>query len=187
MEVTTGSLLLFLPKLIIERRKNTMGRYIVSKSPVIRMDLMVKKEFQPQLVSYIERTGCTYEREDYSKPIDGSEWVCLKNVQGKTGWNLGELLGLFYSLEWGSNTEERVDKFYVILNAKKKGKKKNVCINRKEAGSGRKGGNAGETTGDIQPGQNDGSCRGADLAGDAGVDDSGDQPGLPSTCDGRCE
>ena len=171
----------------IERRILTMGRYIVCKSPVVRLDLMVKKELHAQLVSYFERTGCTYEKEDAGNPGNGEEWVCLKNIEAKRGSDIGELLGLFYALEWGNLVEGHDDKFYIIMNAKKKGKKKNVREDRKEADSGSESRNPGEPYKSAEPGQVAGTGREYYNAGTAGPDDPGEQPGIPSTCDGRCE
>ena len=164
-----------------------MGRYIVCKSPVVRLDLMVKKELHAQLVSYFERTGCTYEKEDAGNPGNGEEWVCLKNIEAKRGSDIGELLGLFYALEWGNLVEGHDDKFYIIMNAKKKGKKKHVREDRKEVDSGSDSGDSGESGEPAEPGQVAGPTGEWPDIAVPGFDNSGEQPGMPSTCDGRCE
>ena len=164
-----------------------MSRYIICKSEGIRMDLMVKKEFEAQLVGYFVRTGCRYEKEVELNPGNGEAWVCLKNVQATRGADIGELIGLLYSVQWGSAGEENHDKFYIILNANKKGKKQYAHKNRKEANGRSESGNSGKTSGDIQPEQNGGSCGECVDAGNPCCDYPGEQPGLPDTIDGRCE
>ena len=164
-----------------------MGRYIVCKSPVVRLDMMVKEEMHAQLVSYMMRTGCVYESEEKCNPGNGTKWVCLKGIEGPSGYSLGELIGLFYSLEWGNLIEGHEDKFYLILNTKKKGKKKHVREDRQETDTGCESGNTGEPGVAAEPGPLAGYCGECSHAGAAGCDDPGEQPGMPSTCDGRCE
>ena len=118
--------------------------YVVIKNSSIKMDLVVKKEYQPQLVSYIERMGCTYAKETAGEK---NGFVCLHDISAPCGRNIGELIGLFYSLEWGHLVEGLPDdKFYILLNTRKKAKK-HVHKNRKETDSGSEGGDRGEPSG----------------------------------------
>lgn len=116
--------------------------YIVSKSPDVKMNLMVLKKHLPELAGYCERTGCKYDKEVAFDPGNGEEWVTLANVSGGNGRKLGDLIGLFYSIEWKNLTEGIEDKFYIVLW--NEGGKKYAGKNRKKAGKRSKGGNAGE-------------------------------------------
>lgn len=133
--------------------------YVVCKHPMIQMDLMVKKKYWPNLVSYMERCECTYESEKEYDPGNGETYVCIKDVQSIRGYGLGELIGLFYGMEWASVTGVRpeVDKFYICLNPRKRGKKDHDGENRAEADPGRKGGDSGESSGSAEHGQAAGS------------------------------
>ena len=116
--------------------------YIISKSPDVKMNLMVLKQYLPELAGYCERTGCKYDKEVAFDPGNGEEWVTLVNVSGGNGRKLGDLIGLFYSIEWKNLIEGIEDKFYIVLW--NEGGKKYVGKNRKKAGKRSKGGNAGE-------------------------------------------
>lgn len=129
--------------------------YIVCKHPAVRMDIVVKKEYEPQLVGYFERMGCKYEKEDPYTPMKGVEYVILRDISAANGRSIGELLGLFYSLEWGHLVEgKESDKFYIMVNPrrKKKGAKKHVQTNRPEPDQGSHSGNSGESSGNPGPG-----------------------------------
>ena len=110
--------------------------YSICKNPGIRLDLMVEAKYYPQLVGYFQRMGCTYTEERRAEPGNGKQYAVLTDVQGKNGRAVGELIGLFYSLEWASLKDGTDDKFYILLNPRKKGKKKNVHKNRKETDAG---------------------------------------------------
>ena len=161
-----------------------MGRYVISKSPVVKMDIMVAKEYLPMLASHCKLSGCSYEREE-EVTLHDRAWVCLKNVEGK-GHQLGVLLGCMYGYEKINGIDPN-EKFYIILNAKKKGKKKNVCEDRAKVDARSESGTAGEPAGNAGPEQDPGYCGVVSDAGDPGIDDPGEQPGLPDTIDGRCE
>lgn len=161
--------------------------YVVAKHPNVLVDMMVEERFYPQLIGYFQRTGCHYKKEREADPKNGKKYRVLKDVTGPGG-NLGELIGLFYSLEWGNLIEgEPHGKFYIMINPRRKGKKKNVREDRKEADSGSEGGDRGESTGDAGPEQMGGSDRDWLNLGDVSFDDPGEFPGQPTTCDGRCE
>ena len=146
--------------------------YVVIKNPAIRIDLVVKKEYLPQLVGYISRMGCTYEAEQ-----DKDDWVCLMDISGPTGRHIGDTLGLFYSLEWGHLVEGKPeDKFYILLNMRRKKAKKNVHKNRKEADQGSDGGNSGESAGYSEPGPVDGPAGNWDDTGAPCDDDLWESP-----------
>ena len=124
--------------------------YIIQKDPAVRIDLMTDKQYLPTLVSYCQRMGCKYEKEVECKPIKGREYVVLKDISGKNGAGVGELIGLFYSLEWGSLIEgETQKKFYILINRRRKAKK-HAGKNRKETGAGSDGGNSGEPAGNAE-------------------------------------
>ena len=121
--------------------------YIISKNPDIHVNLMVKKEYMPELVSYVQRVGCKYEKEVLFDPGNGEEWVTLTNVNGSNGRDLGDLIGLFYSIEWKTLTEGKHDKFYMILGTnEKKGVKNYAGKNRTKIGQRSEGGDAGESS-----------------------------------------
>ena len=145
--------------------------YILHKSPAIKMDIMVLKEFQPQLIGYMQRMNCTYAKEEEIDPKNGKIYILLSDITSKNGKNLGELIGLYYSLEWGHLNDERDDKFYIILNPRRKKGKKNVHKDRKETDGRSESGNGGEAAGDSGSGPVGGS------AGDGinpGADDDSD-------------
>ena len=132
--------------------------YVIFKHPAIRMDLMVRRELWPKLVSHIARCDCTYaeERTTVNKKT-GEAWVCVKDVRSLRGYKIGELIGLFYGLEWEivQKDEEDNARFYILLNPRKGGYN-NARKNRKTAGARRQGRNTGKPAGDIQPGPDSG-------------------------------
>ena len=145
--------------------------YVVVSHRSIRIDLMVDQEFFPQLVSYCQRMGCTYAEERTAKAVNGHVYRVLKDVKGPNGGALGELLGLFYSLEWGALAEGITKrKFYMMINPRRKEKKKNAGKNRKEADQGSNGGDSGEPSGNPGPGPVGGSAGDGADAGTAGDD-----------------
>ena len=128
--------------------------YILSKDPSIRLDLMIDEQFAPQLVSYIERMGCKYVKEAVVKPVNGRIYRVLKDISGPNGAAVGELIGLFYSLEWGSRVEgEAARKFYMMVYPRRKEKKKHANKNRKKADQGSNGGDRGESSCDSGSGE----------------------------------
>lgn len=127
--------------------------YVIVKHPVVRMDLMVLEEFWPKVVSIMERTGVTYEKEERVTPENGTEtYVVIRDLKGHApigGNNLGEFLGLFYGLEWGEVTggdQSKPKKFYILMSPRKRGKD-NDHKDRTENHSGSEGGNPGESEG----------------------------------------
>lgn len=153
-----------------------MSNYILCKAPNLQLNLMIDEQFAPQMVSYIQRMGCTYAKEAHTKPINGRIYTVLKDIQGKTGAELGELIGLFYSLEWGSLTEgEAARKFYIMVSQKRK-EKKHASKTRKETGSGSNGGNRGESSCDPGQGPVDGSVGDGFDAGVIGANDLWELP-----------
>lgn len=146
--------------------------YVVCAHPDVQIDLMVDQEFYPQLVSYVQRMGCSYKKERTAKPGNGRVYKVLKDIHGKNGGAVGELLGLFYSLEWGSLLEgEAARKFYIMINPRGKGKKKHVGKDRKKAGQGSDGGDSGESSGYSEPGTMGGSSGDGTGAGSAADND----------------
>jgi hypothetical protein len=152
--------------------------YVIIKNPAVQMDLMVKKQYQPQLVSYMERMGVRYANEVTGTIWEDSteEWVKLYDISGESGKSVGELIGLFYSLEWGHLTAEDEDKFYIMLHPARKGKRKHARKNRKETGTGSNGGDSGESSGYSEPGQVGGPAGDGYDAGDPGADDLWESP-----------
>ena len=150
--------------------------YIIQKDPSIRIDLMVEKRFLPTMVSYCQRMGCKYEKETECKPIGDRNYVVLKDISGKNGATVGELIGLFYSLEWGTLMEgENQKKFYILINRRKKAKK-HAGKDRKETGEGRDSGDSGESAGNPGSGTVDQPAGDGDDSGDFGVDDLWELP-----------
>ena len=122
--------------------------YVICKDPGLELDLMVEEAFYPQLVSYIQRMGCKYARERAVTPRKGRIYHVLKDLTGPNGAAVGEVIGLFYSLEWGGLLEgEEARKFYIMVRPKRKGKKKHADKNRKEPDQGSNRGDRGEPTG----------------------------------------
>ena len=122
--------------------------YVICKEPGIKIDLMAKKQYQPQLVGYVRTAHCTYDKE-VIRVIKGlnEEWVVLKNVTAENGKDVGQLIGLFYSMDWIGLTAGAEDKFYILIH-KARGKK-HGGKNRKKADSGREGGTGEGPAGDI--------------------------------------
>lgn len=118
--------------------------YVICKHNNVRIDLMVRKKYQAQVVSMLERMHCRYESEEECNPNPGDTWVCLKDLSGENGAYLGEALGLFYAMEWDNLIEGVNEKYYILINPRRKEKKKDVHENRTEADPGSEGGNSGE-------------------------------------------
>lgn len=152
--------------------------YVSLVHPSLHLDLMVEQEFYPQLVSYIQRMDCTYTEERELRPIRGHKYRVLKDIRGKNGAGLGELLGLFYSLEWGALTDrgEQARKFYIMVNPRRKEKRKHAGKHRKEADQGSHSGNSGEPAGYSEPGPVGGSAGNGADAGVTGADDLWESP-----------
>lgn len=151
--------------------------YILCVNPNVRLDLMVEESFYPQLVSYVQRMGCTYAEERTAKPGNGRVYRVLKDIQGKTGGAVGELIGLFYSLEWNNLKDgESGRKFYMMINPRRKGKKNNAGKNRKETDQGGNGGNSGEPAGYSESGPVVGPAGDGNDAGTDGSDDLYEPP-----------
>lgn len=151
--------------------------YIVHADPNVSLDLMVEESFYPQLVSYFERMKCRYTEERAVKPVKDRNYRVLKDISGPNGASVGELLGLFYSLEWGSLREgETGKKFYIMIHQRRKGKKKNAGKNRKEADQGSNGGDSGEPAGYSEQGPVGGPAGDSDDAGYPGPDDLWELP-----------
>ena len=145
--------------------------YIVHADPNVTLDLMVEESFYPQLVSYCERMKCKYVEERTVKPVKDRNYHVLKDITGPNGASVGELLGLFYSLEWGTLMDgETQKKFYIMINQRRKGKKKNAGKNRKEADQGSNGGDSGESSGYSEPGSVGGLVGDGTDAGTPGPD-----------------
>lgn len=128
--------------------------HTIFKHPLVRMDLMVKKEYWPKLIGAIQSCECTYKEEVETKLDDGTEWICVKDISSLRGYGLGNLIGLFYGLEWKPLSDEVEDeKFYILLSLRKE-KKKNGEQDREKVHSGSKGGTGGKSAGDIRFGPN---------------------------------
>lgn len=129
-----------------------MSNYILCKNPKTQLNLMIDEQFEPQLVSYIQRMGCRYAKETRTKPINGRVYSVLKDIQGPNGAAVGELIGLFYSLEWGSLMEGTDRKFYIMISQRKE-KKKHAQKNRKADCAGSESGNSGKSSGNSGRGE----------------------------------
>ena len=121
-----------------------MASFVLFRNPDVRIDIMILQKYWPKLVSIIERTECTYYREDWLELENGQKYVALRDVKADRPHRLGELIGLFYSLEWDSLTDtpdenKPAEKFYILIKPRKKGKKHDQK-DRQETGAGREGG-----------------------------------------------
>ena len=151
--------------------------YVVCANPNVTLDLMVDEEFYPQLVSYVTRMGCKYAKERTAKPIKGRKYHVLKDITGPNGGAVGELLGLFYSLEWGTLAKgESQRKFYIMINQKRKGTKKHAGKTRKENAKGSDIGTSGESSGNPGSGTVGGLAGISVDAGFTGDDDLWELP-----------
>ena len=119
--------------------------YMVMKSPAVTIDIMVEKKYLPQLVSYIARMGCVYASERESGPVKGREYVILKDISSNSGKGVGELFNLFYSMAWPTKMGDPEDKFYIMLNTRKR-ERKDVGENRSETSQGCDSGDQREST-----------------------------------------
>ncbi len=114
--------------------------YVICKEPGSQIDLMFKKEYLPKVAGYVDSTKCTYKKEvDRTIKGLGEEWVTLKNVTADNGLQLGQLLGLYMSLDWEALSRGSEDKFYIPIH-KARGKRNNGGKDRKAPGAGREGG-----------------------------------------------
>lgn len=150
--------------------------YIVCKHPGIRMDIMVRRQYWADVVGMIERTGCTYWREDHVEPVKDEPYVILRDIQAKKDHQLGEFLGLLYGLEWKAVTEPEIRdvprKFYILLRQRKgKKEKRHAEEVREEIRPGSESGDRGEPAGDIQPGEAAGDCGDGPCPDWSGTDD----------------
>lgn len=139
-----------------------MASFVLFRNPDVRIDIMILQKYWPKLVSIIERTECTYYREDWLELENGRKYVALRDVKADRPHRLGELIGLFYSLEWDSLTDtpdetKSPEKFYILIKPRKKGGK-HVQRNRQETGAGSEGGSAGGSGPDV-PGKDPGAGR----------------------------
>ena len=141
--------------------------YVICQHPATRIDIMALQEFWPELASIIQRTGCTYKKEDKVELPNGQNYILLRDVQALKGYQLGDFIiqvsGMVYSLEQralinGSQEDIAPKKFYVMIRPRGKKGKKDAGEVREEVHTGREGGDPGESAGDIQPGQDPGSC-----------------------------
>lgn len=137
--------------------------YVINKHPAVRIDIMILQKYWPKMVGIVQRTGCTYFKEDWMNLPNGHDYVILRDIKSNDAWRLGNLIGLLYSLEWDSMFKEEEkpdpktpDKFYILIKPRKKGKK-NVPKDRKETGAGSESGNSGESGGSAGSESNSGS------------------------------
>lgn len=137
--------------------------YVVCKHPVVRIDIMVPQKLWPQMIGFIKQSGCTYFKEDWIELPNERDYTVIRDIKSEHPWQLGILFGLIKTLE--SSEEYAESKIYILIKPRKKGKK-HVQKNRKEAGAGSEGGNAGGS-GDLQPG------------GTAGPGESGTEFNIP--------
>lgn len=128
--------------------------YVICQHPAVRINLTFEKEFWPKVVSIIERCEGKYEEEIHIHENSGrKEFIMLKGVTALHNWQVGEILGLYYSLEFQAEDKTPENhKFYISVTIRKKAKK-DVRENRKEIHSGSQGRAAGESSGNHQHGQ----------------------------------
>lgn len=117
--------------------------YVICLNPEVKLDLMVRKEHQAELVSYFARCGCAYKKEKETTFPNGETWVTFKDIYpAHNGRELGDLIGLFYSMEWKNLIEGQEDKYYILINRRRG--KKYAGKNRKEVRQRSESGDAGE-------------------------------------------
>ncbi len=139
-----------------------MASFVLFSNPGVRIDIMILQKYWPKLVSIIERTDCRYYKEDWMELDNGQKYVILRDVKADRPNKLGELIGLFYSLEWDSLTDTPAEnkppeKFYILIKPRKKGRK-HVQENRTETGAGCESG-SGVGSGSDVPGKAPGAGR----------------------------
>ena len=150
--------------------------YVFCKNQNLQLDLMVEEAFYPQMVSYIQRMGCRYREERAVTPRKGRIYHVLKDITGPNDAAVGEVIGLFYSLEWGSLLRGEERKFYIMVNPRRKGKKKHADKNRKKADQGSNCGDRGEPAGNSGSEPLGGSAGDGPDAGVIGADDLWELP-----------
>lgn len=118
--------------------------YVICKHPAVRMDLMVREEVWPKVVSIAQRTGVTYEKEEHVTPEGGeAKYILIRDLKGHApigGNNLGEFIGLLYGLEWDDVIAQIPEqkKFYILMAPRKRGKGNDREV-RTKADPGREG------------------------------------------------
>ena len=141
--------------------------YVVCKHPGVRVDIMVKRQYWADIVALIDRTGCSYWKEDHVQPVKDDPYVILRDVQAPKGNQLGDFIGLLYNFERDlenqvvadSESANTIRKFYVLIRPRKGKKEKNHAEEiREEVHAGSDSGTRGESTGDIRPGEASGDC-----------------------------
>lgn len=150
-----------------------------------RLDLMFPKKYIAQVASLMTRYDCSYRKEQEKTLANGETVVCFKDIRkgpNGNGRTIGELLHVFYSLEWDNmvgnvDPSAAEDKFYIMFSParKKRRMKKNVYKNRKEANEGSNRGTAGEPATSTGSGEMVGIAGNWDTAR-AGSDGASDIP-----------
>ena len=117
--------------------------YVICQHPATRIDIMILQEFWPKMVGMIQRTGCTYFKEDWMELPNGQSYICLRDVKAERGHQLGEFIGLLYGLEWEALQQpedlQAPKKFYILIKPRKK-VKKDAEEHRQETDPGSEGG-----------------------------------------------
>ena len=90
--------------------------YIVCQHPAVRMDIMVLQQYWPTLVGMIERTGCTYFKEDWMEIESGQNYICLRDVKALKGHQIGEFLKELFTLDDLTEIQGETGpkKFYIL-------------------------------------------------------------------------
>lgn len=125
------------------------------KHPEVRIDVMVEKEFWPNIVSIIKSNDGSYFKEDTSE-IKGKTYILIRDVKTVHAYNLIRLIGMISA--FSEKELDAANKIYILIKPRKK-VKKNVQKDRQETGTGSEGGNGGES-GTDQPGEDLGSVDG---------------------------
>ena len=150
-----------------------------------RLDLMFPKKYIAQVASLMTRYDCSYRKAQEKTLANGETVVCFKDIRkgpNGNGRTIGELLHVFYSLEWdnmvgNADPSAAEDKFYIMFSParKKRRMKKNVYKNRKEANEGSNSGIGGEPAGSAGSGEMVGTAGNGDTAR-TGSDGASDIP-----------
>lgn len=146
--------------------------YMICQHPAVQTDLMFPERYWVKIASHVVSTRCTYSEEELLDLPTG-RYIIMRDVRPVRenrqisgdicGANeVGELIGLFYAMEWDAVTdgEEGPKKFYILTKPRKRAKK-NVQKNRTKADPGRQSGNSGESD-NIQQGSSAGGNQLAD-------------------------
>lgn len=102
---------------------------VIIKDDKVSLGLLVKKDFWPAVVGYMDQLGLVYGSEKQINSEVFGECVKIRDIRGR-----GDTIAMLIA-----DLTENPDKVYILLNTNKRRKRKNVRKDRKEAGAGSNG------------------------------------------------